>query len=103
MSARSGKYTLNRNVLDLIWLARLDQKRLIGAGKIPFTLDARIVSDDRKLTAVASKLGAVAEAISENQRLKKPGDSQLAADHLREPLVDLTASLIAWLEGLEGA
>jgi hypothetical protein len=94
------KYQINPNVLDLIWMVRLIHKQKVGAGKLDFTCDARIVSDHRKLARLLETLGTLAERLRENDRSQKR-NSELEAWNLRQDLAYLAAHIIAWLELIE--
>jgi len=102
-------YTLDKSILEKIWLERLRQKQLLREGKIFFACDSPVVSHDRKLRVLTEELGEVAGAIDRIETLnplRQPRaelsePSARAKNNLRDELAQIAAVAIAWLESFE--
>lgn len=98
--------SLNRDVLDRIWLERQNQMRLLRAGKFTFTCATSGIADDKKLRVITEELGEVAQAIDHIETIPHNAKStddfykkrRAAEDHLEDELTQLAACCIAWLE-----
>jgi hypothetical protein len=100
--AAPGKYRLNDQIIERIWIERLLHRDALKKGKAAFDCASQVVSDDRKLRALMSVVGDVSNRIDENERLILPGSAKNAqANNLRQDLVRVAAITIAWLEALE--
>jgi hypothetical protein len=98
----AAHYTLDKNVLEQIWMERMRQRALIREGRIGFDCACPDVCDDKKLRVLTEELGEVAQAID---CLERPQHHAATVKQLRnglkDELVQVAAVAVAWLEALE--